>query len=162
MGMMKEFREFAMRGNVVDMAVGVIIGAAFGGIVKSFIDDLIMPPVGRVIGNVDFSNLYVPLSDKIAQAQAAAAATNVNFTLALAEAKKFGPVFAYGNFITMVINFAIMACCIFILIKGMNTLKKNLEQPAPAAAPATKECPECLSAIPVKAKRCAHCGQPVS
>ena len=89
MGMMKEFREFAMRGNVVDMAIGVIIGAAFGGIVKSFIDDLIMPPVGRVIGNVDFSNLYVPLSDKIAQMQAAAATgTNAGAELRGSPARK--------------------------------------------------------------------------
>lgn len=159
--MMKEFKDFAMRGNVVDMAVGVMIGGAFGGIVNSMINDLVMPPIGRVIGNVDFSNLYLPLSDKIAQAQAAAATTNAHFTLALADARKIGPVFAYGNCITMLINFTILAFCVFMLVKGMNTLKKRTEQPAPASAPATKECPECLSAIPIKAKRCSHCAQPV-
>src|SRR5262245_65904851 len=96
MGMMKEFREFAMRGNVVDMAVGVVIGAAFGGIVKSVIDDLVMPVVGKVVGNVDFSNLYIPLSEAVSKAKAAAGGT-----LALADAKKIGAVFAYGNFITI-------------------------------------------------------------
>ena len=161
MGMLKEFREFAMRGNVVDMAVGVIIGAAFGSIVKSVIDDLVMPPIGRIVGNVDFANLYVPLSDKISQAQAVAAATNANFTLALAEAKKIGPVFAYGNFITVLINFAILAFCIFMVVKGMNTLKKRLEAakgaPAAPGEPTTKECPQCFSTISVKAKRCPNC-----
>jgi large conductance mechanosensitive channel len=158
MGMLKEFREFAMRGNVVDMAVGVIIGAAFGNIVKSVIDDLIMPPIGRVVGNVDFSNLYVPLSAKISEAQAAAATTNANFTLALADAKKIGPVFAYGNFLTVLINFAILAFCIFMVIKAMNTLKKKMEAaPVAPGEPTTKECPQCFSTIPVKAKRCPNC-----
>jgi large conductance mechanosensitive channel len=150
-----------MRGNVVDMAVGVMIGGAFGGIINALINDLIMPPIGRVIGNVDFSNLYIPLSDKIAQAQAAAATTNANFTLALADARKIGPVFAYGNCITVLLNFTILAFCVFLVVKGMNTLKKRTEQPGPVAAPTTKECPECLSTIPIKAGRCAHCAQPV-
>jgi large conductance mechanosensitive channel len=153
MGMMKEFREFAMRGNVVDMAVGVVIGAAFGGIVKSVIDDLLMPMVGKVVGNVDFTNLYIPLSEAVSKAKAAAGGT-----LALADAKKVGAVFAYGNFITILLNFVILAFCIFLVVKAVNTLKKKMEQPAPAA---TKDCPECLSAIPVKAKRCSHCAQPV-
>jgi large conductance mechanosensitive channel len=155
MGMLKEFREFALRGNVVDMAVGVIIGGAFGAMVKAVIDDLVMPPIGRIVGNVDFSNLYVPLSAKISQAQAAASATNAHFTMALADARKIGPVFAYGNFITVLINFAILAFCIFMVVKAMNTLKKRLEVSAPATT--TKECPQCFSSIPIKAKRCPHC-----
>ena len=156
MGMMKEFKEFAMRGNVVDMAVGVIIGAAFGGIVKSVIDDVIMPVVGKVVGNVDFTNLYVPLSEAVEKATAAAGGT-----LALADAKKVGAVFAYGNFITILLNFVILAFCIFVVVKAMNTLQKRMEQPAPPAAPTTKDCPECLATIPIKAKRCSHCAQPV-
>ena len=154
MGMMKEFKEFAMRGNVVDMAVGVMIGAAFGGIVKSVIDDLIMPVVGKVVGNVDFTNLYVPLSEAVEKAKAAAGGA-----LAMADAKKVGAVFAYGNFITILLNFVILAFCIFVVVKAMNTLKQRIEQPA--AAPTTKDCPECLATIPVKAKRCSHCAQPV-
>src|SRR5437773_8573864 len=100
--MLKEFKKFAMRGNVVDLAVGVIIGAAFGKIVTSIVEDLLMPPIGRVVGNLDFSNLYVPLSEK------------VPYGLGLAEAKKLGPVFAYGNFITVTFNFLIVAFCIFL------------------------------------------------
>jgi large conductance mechanosensitive channel len=120
--MLQEFKEFALKGNVVDLAVGVIIGAAFGKIVNSVIEDLIMPLVGKVVGNVDFSNLYVPLSDKVTPG------------LALVEAKKLGPVFAYGNFITMAINFIILAACIFLLVKAMNKLKRKEEaKPAPVA-----------------------------
>jgi large conductance mechanosensitive channel len=157
-GMVKEFKEFALRGNVIDMAVGVIIGAAFGKIVTAAIEDLIMPPVGKIIGNVDFTNLYVPLSEAVNKAQATAEAAGAK--LALADAKKLGPVFAYGDFITVVINFIIMAFCIFLGVKAMNTLRKRMEAPAPAAARTTKECPECLSTIPIKARRCSHCGQP--
>jgi large conductance mechanosensitive channel len=127
------------------MAVGIIIGAAFGKIVGSAIEDLIMPLVGKAVGNVDFSNLYVALSDKVPTG------------LGLAEAKKLGPVFAWGNFITILINFLILAFCIFMLIKGMNTMKKRMEQPAAAAAPATKECPQCASTISIKAKKCPQC-----
>jgi large conductance mechanosensitive channel len=134
MGLLQEFKQFAMRGNVVDMAVGVIIGAAFGKIVTSVIDDLIMPPVGKVVGNVDFTNLYIPLSEKIVQAQQVAAATNANFTLALADAKKLGPVFAYGNFITILINFMILAFIIFMMIKAMNRMIRK-EEAKPAAPP---------------------------
>jgi len=157
MSMLKEFREFAMRGNVVDMAVGIIIGAAFGTIVKSVIDDLVMPPVGKIVGGVDFSNLYIPLSSKIGEAQALAATTNANFTLALVDAKKIGPVIAYGNFLTILLNFVILALCIFMVIKAMNTMKKRLEAPAKAADPTTKSCPQCFSTIPIKAVRCPHC-----
>jgi large conductance mechanosensitive channel len=125
--MLKEFKEFAMRGNVVDLAVGVIVGAAFGKIVNSVIEDLIMPLVGKIVGNVDFSNLYFPLSNNIMK-------INDQWP-ALADAKKLGPVFAYGNFITILINFIILAFCIFMLIKGMNTLKRR-EEAKPAAPPA--------------------------
>jgi large conductance mechanosensitive channel len=126
MGMVKEFKEFAMKGNVVDLAVGVIIGGAFGKIVTSVIEDLIMPVVGKVLGNVDFSNMYIALSDKIVK-------VNDQWP-ALAEAKKLGPVFAYGNFITVLINFTILAFIIFLMIKAMNNLRKK-EAAAPAPAP---------------------------
>jgi large conductance mechanosensitive channel len=136
MGMLKEFKQFAMRGNVVDLAVGVIIGAAFGKIVTSVVEDILMPPVGRVVGNLDFTNLYVPLSQKITQVQTAAVATNANFTLPLVEAKKLGPVFAYGNFLTVTLNFVIVAFCIFLVIKAMNQLMKKEEaKPAPPPGP---------------------------
>ena len=122
MSMTQEFKEFALKGNVVDLAVGVIIGAAFGKIVNSVIEDLIMPVVGKIIGNVDFSNLYLPLSDKVTPG------------LGLADAKKLGPVFAYGSFLTIAINFAILAFCIFILVKAMNKLKKaEAAKPPPVA-----------------------------
>ncbi|AUD05195.1 large conductance mechanosensitive channel protein MscL [Spirosoma pollinicola] len=125
--MLKEFKEFAMRGNVMDLAVGVIIGAAFGKIVDSVVNDLIMPLVGMVVGNVDFSNLYTPLSDKITPG------------LTLEEAKKLGPVFAYGNFLTIVIDFLILAFIIFLLIRGMNRLMRA-KADAPDVPPApTKE-----------------------
>jgi len=128
MKMIKEFKDFAMRGNVVDLAVGVIIGAAFGGIVKSVVDDLIMPLIGKVIGNVDFTNLYVALSDKITPG------------LALADAKKLGPVFAWGNFVTITLNFVIVAFCIFLVVKGINALRRKEEaKPAAPAAPTASE-----------------------
>lgn len=127
MSMMKEFREFALKGNVMDMAVGVIIGGAFGKIVTSVIDDLIMPVVGKAVGNVDFSNLYFPLSDKIVK---------VNDQLpALADARKLGAVFAYGSFLTVVINFTILAFIIFMMVKAMNTIKKKDAAAAVAAPP---------------------------
>src|SRR5205814_611789 len=138
--MWKEFKEFAVKGNAIDLAVGVIIGAAFGKIVSSIVEDLLMPPIGRAVGNLDFSNLYIPLSDKVTPG------------LSLAEAKKLGPVFAYGNFTTITINFAIVAFCIFLLVKGINKLKQ------PKAGPAVvKDCPACAMSIPVKARRCPHC-----
>ncbi|HXG46851.1 MAG TPA: large conductance mechanosensitive channel protein MscL [Methylomirabilota bacterium] len=139
MGLIKEFKEFAMRGNVVDMAVGVIIGGAFGKIVTSMIEDLIMPVVGKAVGNVDFSNLYVPLTQKVSDAIAAAPGG----ALALADARKVGPVFAYGNFITVLINFIILAFCIFLVVKAMNTLKKRLEaEPAPVPAKPPEPTPQ--------------------
>ena len=139
--MFKEFKEFAVKGNVIDLAVGVIIGAAFGKIVSSIVEDLLMPPVGKLVGNLDFSNLYVALSDKIAPG------------MSLADARKAGPVFAYGNFLTIAINFVIVAFCIFLLVKAINKLKR----PAPGAPAVVKDCPACTMSIPIKATRCPHC-----
>ena len=131
MSMVKEFKEFAMRGNVVDLAIGVIIGGAFGKIVSSLIEDLIMPSVGKVIGSVDFSNLYLPLSAKVSGAIQNAPGG----VLALVDARKIGPVLAYGNFITILLNFIILAFCIFLLVKGINALKRK-EAAKPVAPPA--------------------------
>ena len=132
MGMVKEFREFALKGNMMDMAVGIIIGGAFGVIIKSLIDDVIMPVVS-IPGKVDFSNLYVPLSSAVADANEAAGTP-----LSLAAAREIGPVLAYGNFITVFINFLILAFAVFMVIKLMNNAKKRFEkeQAAEAAAPA--------------------------
>jgi large conductance mechanosensitive channel len=144
--MFKEFKEFAMRGNVVDMAVGIIIGAAFGTIVKSLVDDVIMPPIGLILGSVDFSDLFLVLK------QGASAGP----LLTLAEAKKAGAVtLNYGVFANSVISFLIVAFSVFILVRTMNRLKRKEEAPAPE--PITKECPHCLSTIHLKATRCAHC-----
>jgi large conductance mechanosensitive channel len=126
MGLIKEFKEFAVKGNVVDLAVGVIIGAAFGTIVKSLTDDVIMPVLGRVVGKMDFTNYYVPLTD------------NVTTGIALAEAKKQGAVLAYGNFLTIVLNFIILAFCIFLMVKAMNRLRRKEEAKAPPAPPASE------------------------
>ncbi len=145
MGMIKEFKEFAMRGNVVDMAVGIIIGAAFGKIVTSAVGDVIMPPVGKLMGNVNFSDLFVNLDR-----------SKGSFT-SLTQAKQAGAaVIAYGSFINTVIDFVIVAFCIFMMVKVMNALKRKQEQ-APAAAPTTKPCEFCLSTIPIKATRCPNC-----
>jgi len=137
--MYKEFKEFIMRGNVVDLAVGVVIGAAFGKIVTSFVEDIMMPPIGLALGGVDFSNLFINLSGKdypsIAAAKAAGAAT-----------------LNYGIFFNNVLNFVIIALAIFMLIKQINRMQK----PA-VAAPTTKDCPYCLSTVPLKAIKCAHC-----
>lgn len=140
--MLKEFKEFAMRGNVVDMAVGIVIGVAFGKIVSSFVSDILMPPIGLVLGSVDFSNLFINLSgnpyNSLAEAKAAGAAT-----------------ISYGVFINTVIDFTIVAFAIFLLVKQVNRLKRQAE-PAPAP-PTTRECAYCLSSIPLKATRCPHC-----
>jgi len=120
--MLKEFKSFVSRGNVVDLAVGVIIGAAFGKIVGSIVDDLIMPVVGKIVGNVDFTNMYLPLSEKIEPG------------MALVDAKKIGAVFAYGSFLTVALNFIIISFCIFLLVKAFNALKKREEESAPPAA----------------------------
>jgi large conductance mechanosensitive channel len=138
--MWKEFKEFAVKGNAIDLAVGVIIGATFGRIVTSVVEDLLMPPIGRIAGNLDFSNLYIPLSDKVTPG------------LPLADAKKLGPVFAYGNFITITINFLIVAFCIFLVVKGINKMKRPKTGP-----PVVKDCPACTMSIPIKATRCPHC-----
>ena len=142
--MLKEFKEFIMRGNVVDMAVGIIIGAAFGTIVKSLVDDVIMPPIGLLLGNVDFSNLFLVIREgKVAGAYET-----------LAAAKAAGAVtINYGLFINTIISFLIVAFAVFMLIRAVNKLKR--ETPPPEAV--TKECPYCLSAIPIRATRCAHC-----
>jgi large conductance mechanosensitive channel len=143
--MLKEFKEFAMRGNVVDMAVGIIIGAAFGTIVRSLVSDIIMPPIGLFLGNVDFSNLFVVLRGgaipgpyaSLADAQAAGAVT-----------------LNYGIFINTIISFIIVAFAVFLVIRYINKLKRKEEAPA---EPTTKECPFCFTAIPIKATRCPHC-----
>lgn len=129
MGLVKEFREFAMKGNMVDMAVGIIIGGAFGVIIKSLIDDVIMPIVS-IPGKVDFSNMYIPLSNAVSDANEAAATK-----LPLAEAREIGPVLAYGNFITVFINFLILAFAVFMVIKMMNNAKKRFEKEQEAAPP---------------------------
>jgi large conductance mechanosensitive channel len=138
--MLKEFKEFAMRGNVLDMAVGIIIGAAFGRIVSSFVNDVIMPPIGMLMGKVDFSSLFFNLSG--------------TSYATLAEAKKAGaPVIAYGAFLNTILDFIIVAFVIFLLIRQVNRFKRQRE----AAPTTTKECPYCLSVIPLKASRCGHC-----
>jgi large conductance mechanosensitive channel len=139
--MLKEFKEFAMRGNVLDMAVGIIIGAAFGKIVTSLVNDVIMPPIGLLLGKVDFSSLFINLSGQtyasLAEAQKAGAAT-----------------LNYGVFLNTIINFLIVAFAVFLLIRQVNRFVKKKEAPA---APTTKDCPHCLSTIPIKATRCPHC-----
>jgi large conductance mechanosensitive channel len=140
--MLKEFKEFAMRGNVLDMAVGIIMGAAFGRIVSSVVNDIIMPPIGLVLGHVDFSNLFINLS-------------GVHYD-SLADAKKAGAaLISYGAFLNTVIDFLIVAFVVFLLVKQVNRMMKP--QPAPAPLP-TKECPYCVSGgIALKATRCPHC-----
>jgi large conductance mechanosensitive channel len=142
--MFKEFKEFALKGNVLDLAIAVIMGAAFGAVVNSVVNDIIMPPIGVLLGNVNFSDLFINLSGgsyaSLAAAKEAGAAT-IN----------------YGVFINQLINFLIVAFVMFLLVRQINRLKK----PAPVVEPATKECPYCLSKIPAKATRCAYCTQEV-
>jgi large conductance mechanosensitive channel len=139
--MIKEFKEFAMRGNVLDMGVGVILGVAFGQIVTSFVQDILMPPIGRLLGHVDFSNFFISLSgthyDTLAAAQAAGA-----------------PTLNYGVFANTIINFLIIAFAVFLLVRQVNRL---VAKSVPAPAPASRDCPYCLSAVPMKATKCAHC-----
>ena len=138
MSMVKEFKDFAMKGNVVDMAVGVVIGGAFGKIVSSFLNDVMMPPLGMLTGGVDFTEHKLTLK----AAEGATKAVTVNF----------------GAFITAVVDFAIVAFAVFLLVKAMNAVKR--EEPAAPPAPTEKQCPECLLNIPIRAKRCGHCAQP--
>jgi large conductance mechanosensitive channel len=139
--MFKEFKEFAMRGNVIDLAVGVILGAAFGAVVTSLVGDVIMPPIGKVMHGIDFKDLYLPLDGKTYGS--------------LEEVKKAGaPAIAYGNFINTVVNFLIVAFAVFLLVKQVNRFKKPAPAPAP---PATKDCTFCGMSIPIKARRCPHC-----
>jgi large conductance mechanosensitive channel len=135
MSMIKEFKKFAMRGNVLDMAVGIIIGAAFGGIIGSLVKDVIMPPIGILLGGIDFSSFAIVLKE--AQGEAPAV------------------LLSYGVFLNTIINFLIVAFAVFMLIRGFNRLQKKEE--APPAAPTTRDCPECLMTIPINAKRCGHC-----
>ena len=138
--MLKEFREFVMRGNVLDLAIAVIIGGAFGKIVTSFVNDVIMPPIGLLLGGVDFTNLFIALDGNLYEsldAAKAAGAATIN----------------YGVFLNTVIDFIIVAFVIFLIIKSANKMKK----PAPAAEPTSKDCPYCFSTIPIKATRCPNC-----
>jgi large conductance mechanosensitive channel len=144
--MLKEFKEFALRGSVVDMAVGIVIGAAFSAIVTSLVNDIIMPPIGLLLGRVDFANLYILLKSgdpappyaSLADAQGAGAVT-IN----------------YGLFISALIGFIIIALVVFLIIRGVNRMRR--EEEAPPEEPTTKECPFCFSEISIKASRCAHC-----
>ncbi|HEC24206.1 MAG TPA: large conductance mechanosensitive channel protein MscL [Chloroflexi bacterium] len=142
--MLKEFKEFALRGNVLDMAIGIIIGAAFSQIVNSLVNDILMPPIGLLLGRVDFSNLFITLSgghyETLAAAQEAGAVT-IN----------------YGLFINNVISFLIVAFAVFLLVRGVNRLQRQAQKEEEAAEPTTKECPYCLSTIPLKATRCPQC-----
>jgi len=145
MSIASEFKEFAMKGNVVDLAIGVIIGGAFGKIVDSFVKDVVMPMLGRLLGGADFKHLYLNLGEKTFE------------TLDAAE-KAGAPIVKYGAFINSVVDFVIIAFAIFMAIKVMNRLKRaETAAPAAPAAPTTRECPHCLSVIPLKATRCAHC-----
>jgi large conductance mechanosensitive channel len=138
--MFKEFKAFAMRGNVLDLAVGVIIGAAFGAIVNSLVNDIIMPPIGKLMGGMDFKDLFFPLDGKAYES--------------LAIAKMAGaPVIAYGSFLNTIINFLIISFSIFLLIRQVN----KLTAPPPATAPSTRDCPYCGMSIPLKATKCGHC-----
>ncbi len=139
--MLKEFKDFAMRGSMLDLAVGLILGVAFGAIVTSLVNDIVMPPIGLLLGKVDFKDLYVAL--------------NGQSYASLDAAKKAGaPVMAYGQFLNTIINFLIVAFAVFLMIKQVNRFKKPAATPA---APSTKECPFCASSIAVKAMRCPHC-----
>ena len=145
---LSEFKKFAMRGNVMDMAVGIIIGAAFGKIVDSLVKDIIMPPLGMILGKIDFANLFFVLHDGSVPGPYAS----------LEEAKNAGAVtLNAGNFLNTIISFIIVAFAVFLLIKGMNTLQAKLEKKEKAAEPTTKECPYCCSQIPVCAIKCPNC-----
>ncbi len=151
--MIKDFKEFIMRGNVVDMAVGIVIGASFGGIVKSLVDDVLMPPIGLLLGRVDFTNLYLILRE---------GAVPGPYT-ALAEAKKAGAVtLNLGLFANTVINFLIVAMAIFLVVRAVNRLKDMQKKDEPVAEATTRECPFCASSISIKAVRCPNCTSDLS
>jgi large conductance mechanosensitive channel len=140
--MVKEFREFISRGNVLDLAVGVIIGAAFGKIVTTLVEGVIMPPIGMILGQIDFSSLFFVLD------------SSKGIPVSLADAKTKGvPVVAYGQFINEIVAFLIVALAVFLLVKQVNRLKR----PSPSVAATTKDCPHCLMSVPLKATRCGHC-----
>ncbi|QAY67149.1 large conductance mechanosensitive channel protein MscL [Paenibacillus protaetiae] len=149
MKILKEFREFAVKGNVIDLAVGVIIGGAFGQIVTSLVNDIIMPPIGKLLGGVNFKDLFIKLFED----------PDNKYSSLDAATKAGKPVIAYGQFINVALNFLIIAACVFMLVKGINILRnmnRSDEEAAPAA-PAEKECPYCLSHVPVLATRCKYC-----
>ncbi len=137
MGMMKEFKEFALKGNVVDMAIGIVIGGAFGKIISSFVKDVLMPPIGLLLGGVDFSKLAITLKEGKDGAEAV--------------------LMKYGVFINTIIDFIIIALAIFFVVRKLNSLQEKIEGPEEEEEVTTKECPYCLSEIPIKATRCAHC-----
>ena len=141
MSLASEFKAFVMRGNVLDLAVGVIIGAAFGKIVSSLVDDILMPPIGKVLGHMDFSNLFINLGESSYPTIAAAKAAG-------------SPTLNYGIFLNAIINFLIVAFAVFLLVRTVN---RWTVKPAPAAAPTTKDCPQCAMPVPVAAKKCGHC-----
>jgi large conductance mechanosensitive channel len=144
--MLKEFKEFISRGNVLDLAVGVIIGAAFGRIVTTLVEGVIMPPIGLALGRIDFSSLFWVLDQ------------SKGLPVSLADAKAKGvPVIAYGQFINEIVSFLIVALAVFLLVKQVNRLRATVEKPVPPPPPSTRDCPFCLTAIPLKATRCAHC-----
>ena len=144
--MLKDFKEFVLRGNVVDMAVGIVIGAAFGAVIASLVGDIIMPPIGLLVGGIDFANLFILLK----------AGSPAGPYASLADAQAAGAVtINYGVFVSVVITFLIVAFVMFLLIRSINRMKRAEE--LPPAEPTTKECPYCLSAISIKATRCAHC-----
>lgn len=147
--MWKEFKEFAVKGNALDLAIGVIIGAAFGAIVSSLVKDIIMPPIGLITGGLDFSNQFMVLKD----------APGGGVFATPAEAAKAGAItWNYGNFLTLIINFLIVALAIFMVVRAMNKMKR----PAPTATPVSKDCPACQMTIPIKATRCPHCTSELS
>jgi large conductance mechanosensitive channel len=144
--MWREFRQFVARGNVIDLAVGVIIGAAFGKIVTSLVEGIVMPPIGLLIGRIDFASLFVVLD------------RSKGIPASLADAKARGiPVIAYGQFINDVIGFLIIGGVVFLLVREINRIQNAVTAPAPAAEPTTKECPYCVSMIPIRATRCPQC-----
>jgi large conductance mechanosensitive channel len=149
-GMWKEFKEFAAKGNAIDLAVGVIIGAAFGGIVSSLVKDILMPPIGLLTGGLDFSNKFVVLKP--------GADGMTNFATPADAVAHKAITWNYGNFITLIINFVIVAFCIFLVVKAVNRMKRA----SPNAKPVSKDCPACAMTIPIKATRCPHCTMQLS